>query len=78
MTDALTLVSAVTGLAPLVAGGAFSDDQMAAAVIDRVVHHGRPIQFRTSPTGWGTRSCATPPTGRGRRDGARVGLVDVQ
>ena len=24
----------------------FGDDQMAAAVIDRVVHHGRPAQFR--------------------------------
>ena len=27
-------------------GGAFGDDQMAAAVIDRVVHHGRLVQFR--------------------------------
>lgn len=27
-------------------GGVFGDDQMAAAVIDRVVHHGRLVQFR--------------------------------
>ena len=27
-------------------GGVFGDDQMAAAVIDRVVHHGRLLQFR--------------------------------
>ena len=27
-------------------GSVFGDDQMAAAVIDRVVHHGRLIQFR--------------------------------
>lgn len=27
-------------------GAAFGDDQMAAAVIDRVVHHGRLVQFR--------------------------------
>lgn len=27
-------------------GGVFGDDQMAAAVIDRTVHHGRLIQFR--------------------------------
>lgn len=27
-------------------GGVFGDDQMAAAVIDRIVHHGRPVQFR--------------------------------
>ena len=27
-------------------GGVFGDDQMAAAVIDRVVHHGRLMQFR--------------------------------
>lgn len=24
----------------------FGDDQMAAALIDRIVHHGRPVQFR--------------------------------
>ena len=27
-------------------GSVFGDDQMAAAVIDRVVHHGRLLQFR--------------------------------
>lgn len=27
-------------------GSVFGDDQMAAAVIDRVVHHGRLVQFR--------------------------------
>ena len=27
-------------------GGVFGDDQMAAAVIDRIVHHGRLVQFR--------------------------------
>ena len=27
-------------------GSVLGDDQMAAAVIDRVVHHGRLIQFR--------------------------------
>ena len=27
-------------------GSAFGDDQMAAAVIDRIVHHGRLVQFR--------------------------------
>ena len=27
-------------------GQVFGDDQMAAAVIDRVVHHGRLLQFR--------------------------------
>lgn len=27
-------------------GSAFGDDQMAAAVIDRNVHHGRLVQFR--------------------------------
>ena len=27
-------------------GAAFGDDQMAAAVIDRVVHHGRLLRFR--------------------------------
>ena len=27
-------------------GSVFGDDQMAAAVIDRIVHHGRPVQFR--------------------------------
>ena len=27
-------------------GAVFGDDQMAAAVIDRVVHHGRLLQFR--------------------------------
>ena len=28
-------------------GSVFGDDQMAAAVIDRVVHHGRPILIRS-------------------------------
>lgn len=27
-------------------GSVFGDDQMAAAVIDRIVHHGRLVQFR--------------------------------
>lgn len=27
-------------------GAVFGDDQMAAAVIDRVVHHGRLLQFK--------------------------------
>ena len=27
-------------------GSVFGDDRMAAAVIDRIVHHGRPVQFR--------------------------------
>ena len=27
-------------------GSVFGGDQMAAAVIDRIVHHGRPVQFR--------------------------------
>ena len=27
-------------------GAVFGDDQMAAAVIDRIVHHGRLVQFR--------------------------------
>ena len=27
-------------------GAVFGDDQMAAAVIDRLVHHGRLVQFR--------------------------------
>ncbi|MCI7655227.1 MAG: ATP-binding protein, partial [Collinsella sp.] len=27
-------------------GTVFGDDQMAAAVIDRIVHHGRLVQFR--------------------------------
>ena len=27
-------------------GSVFGDDQMVAAVIDRIVHHGRLIQFR--------------------------------
>lgn len=27
-------------------GGVFGDDQMAAAVIGRIVHHGRLVQFR--------------------------------
>lgn len=27
-------------------GSGFGDDQMAAAVIDRAVHHGRPLRFR--------------------------------
>ena len=27
-------------------GSVFRDDQMAAAVIDRIVHHGRLVQFR--------------------------------
>ena len=30
-------------------GGVFGDDQMAAAVIDRIVHHGRLVQFRGEP-----------------------------
>lgn len=30
-------------------GLVFGDDQMAAAVIDRIVHHGRLIQFRGEP-----------------------------
>ncbi len=30
-------------------GAVFGDDQMAAAVIDRVVHHGRPLQFKGEP-----------------------------
>ena len=29
-----------------VGGSVFGDDQMAAAVIDRIVHHGRLVQFR--------------------------------
>lgn len=28
-------------------GSVFGDDQMAAAVIDRIVHHGRLVQFRS-------------------------------
>lgn len=27
----------------------FGDDQMAAALIDRIVHHGRLVQFRGEP-----------------------------
>ena len=30
-------------------GSVFGDDQMAAAVIDRVVHHGRLLRFRGDP-----------------------------
>lgn len=30
-------------------GAVFGDDQMAAAVIDRVVHHGRLLQFKGEP-----------------------------
>ena len=30
-------------------GSVFGDDQMAAAVIDRVVHHGRLLRFRGEP-----------------------------
>ncbi len=36
-------------------GSVFGDDQMAAAVIDRIVHHGRLVQFRASRT-----ACAMP------------------
>ena len=30
-------------------GSVFGDDQMAAAVIDRIVHHGRLVQLRGEP-----------------------------
>lgn len=40
-------------------GGIFTDDQMAAAMIDRLVHHGHLLIFERKATAWkNMRSCA--------------------
>ena len=38
-------------------GTVFGDDKLAAATIDRLVHHGRLAEFNGPARGWMPRSC---------------------